>query len=395
MAHRRSKVKALIDSDRLEGRKYIRVLEDHLRQLHASRPHANRRLFFDHVVVAHLLAFFNPALRGLRSIGELFNDRRVRKRYGSPRVPKSTLADAQRMFDPELLVGLIRQLREHVRISRHDARLDDLTQKLLAVDGTFFTVAPRIAWAVFNQNDRPGKPGSTRKGGVCVHTQFDILRGIPNSVSLTDGATKEHHELKKALESNCLYVLDRGYVSLSLALAIIAAQSDFVLRIRQSDLPEPGELRPLTPGDQAAGIVEDAIIQRPDTPPLRRVTLRFTERTGKLVTMRLLTSRLDLPAEIIALIYKHRWQVELFFRWLKCLAHFEHFFSESPAGMTLQIYVTIIGTLLIALVTGGKPSKYDYALMACALNGITSLDHVIAMAEKRRAAQSKSKKARQ
>ncbi len=119
-------------------------------------------------------------------------------------------------------------------------------------------------------------------------------------------------------------------------------------------------------------------------PPLRRVTVRAADRTDKVRDILLLTNRFDLSACEVALLYQHRWQVELFFRWLKCMAHFEHFFSESLEGMTLQVCVTIIGTLLIALHVGARPTKYDYALMSSALRGWTSIEHVRAMAIKRR-----------
>ena len=99
----------------------------------------------------------------------------------------------------------------------------------------------------------------------------------------------------------------------------------------------------------------------------------------------LLTSCLDMPAELIVLIYKHRWQIELFFRWLKCRAHLEHFFSESPQGMTLQLYVTLIATLLIALETGARPRVYDFSLLSFALSGRASLEEVPAVAARRRA----------
>jgi hypothetical protein len=168
-----------------------------------------------------------------------------------------------------------------------------------------------------------------------------------------------------------------------------SAGSDFVVRLRQSAAAEGIEARPLTAEDQPARVAEDAVVrlrdqrgQAPDA-PLRRVTILAADRHGQPAEIVLLTHRLDLSAALIGLIYRHRWQVELFFRWLKCVAHFEHFFSESRAGMTRQVYVTMIGTLLIALQIGAKPSKYDYALMACAVLGWTSLAHVQAMARKR------------
>ena len=120
-------------------------------------------------------------------------------------------------------------------------------------------------------------------------------------------------------------------------------------------------------------------------PPLRRVEVHFVDRHGKVGTIILSSNRLDLPAWMIALLYQHRWQVELFFRWWKCVAHLQHFFSESPGGMTLQVYVTLIGMLLIAIETGAKPSKYDYNMMMTAVNGWASLEEAMEVAARRRA----------
>ena len=116
--------------------------------------------------------------------------------------------------------------------------------------------------------------------------------------------------------------------------------------------------------------------------PLRLVEIAQPDQPDQ--PLRLLTNRLDLPAETIGVIYRHRWQVELFFRWLKCMANFGHFYSESPQGMTLQVYIALIGTLLIAIETGARPSSYDYALMSMAVAGLAPLDQILAQAAKRR-----------
>ena len=104
-----------------------------------------------------------------------------------------------------------------------------------------------------------------------------------------------------------------------------------------------------------------------------------------------MTNRMDLPAWKIALIYQHRWQVEIFFRWLKCVAHFNHFFSESREGMTLQIYVAIISMLLITIQTGSRPSKYDYSLMGFVLSGMITMAEFDVVATKRRAERARAK----
>ncbi len=365
------------------GRRFVRLIEDELRWLHKHHDHPNRTLFFDHVVVAQLVAFFNPAIKSLRKIEDVLDLPIVRKRLQLPRVPKSTLADAQRLFDPQLILPLIESLKRRVRLHPHDARLDVLTKKLLAVDGTFFTVAPRIAWAMYN---------STETGSVRAHVHFDILRGVPDHLTLTAGKDGEGQQLQQARQPNCFYVADRGFQSYELLGEILNIGSDFVVRLRKSARCEVVEHRPLTADDRMAGVISDCAVrigwrddQTPTLPLLRRVEVATADREGNKVTLILLTNRVDLPASLIALIYRHRWQIELFFRWLKCMACFKHFFSETQTGMTLQIYIAILGTLLIAVTTGHKPNSYDYNLLAFAVSHAVPIEEVLAVAAKRRA----------
>jgi hypothetical protein len=359
------------------------MIEDELRWLRKHHDHPNRTLSYEHVVVAHLIAFFNPAMKSLRRIEDLFDVPAVRKRFDVPRVPKSTLADAQRLFDPQLVIPLIGSLQRRLAVHPHDARLDTLTKKLLAVDGTFFAVAPRIAWAVYN---------STQAGSVRAHVHFNILQGVPDRATLTAGKDGEGQQLQQALQPDCFYVADRGFQSYGLLRDIVGIGSDFVVRLRKGASCEVIDHRPLTAEDRAAGITSDCAIrigwredQTPALPLLRRVEVTTTDRQGKAVTLILLTNRFDLSASMIALIYQHRWQIELFFRWLKCMACFKHFFSESQSGMTLQVYIAILGTLLIAAATGAKPNGYDYNLMVFAANGAAPIEEVLAVAAKRRA----------
>ena len=193
-------------------------------------------------------------------------------------------------------------------------------------------------------------------------------------------------------------MLDRGFQSYKLFDEIITAGSDFVVRLRETACCHTLDPRPLTAADLAAGVLGDALVRvgwRPDQTPvlprLRRVEVAVDGKDEPLV---ILTSCLDLPAELISLIYKQRWQVELFFRWLKCMAHLEHFYSESARGMTLQLYVTLSATLLIALETGAQQSVYDYSLMSLARGGMAPLEEVLQVAEKRRAERLRAKQRR-
>jgi IS4 transposase len=369
--------------DQVVGRRFIRLIEDQLNHLKSLPSHGNREVSFDQVVIAHLIAFFNPCQHSLRKIEDVFDDKRVRKRLGTPRLPKSTLADAQRVMDPELLKPIIEHLQERAQIQPHDKRLDQISREIIAADGSFFTVAPRIAWAIFNNSG---------KGNVKGHFQFNVLEGIPEQVSLTDGQTSEGSQLRAALRAGCFYVLDRGYQDYSLLHEIINKHSDFLVRLRKTAHLETVEELPLSATDQTAGIQSDRLVhigsrkdQVAELPVLRAVEVSFTNRKGETETMLLITNRLDLPAWLIALVYQHRWQVELFFRWLKCTANFKHFLSESQQAMTLQVYVTMIGLLLIAIETGAKPSTYDFSLMSAAVSGLISMESALEIAAKRRA----------
>lgn len=375
--------------DQIIGRRYIRIIEDQLKHLRSHRVHGNRVVEYEHVVIAHLLAFFNPCLRGLRSMEDLFEHPSVRKRYGAPRLPKSTLADAQAVFDPHLVRPILDSLIQKADIRPDDARLDEVTRQLLAVDGSFLTVAPRIAWALYNKSCRQGGPS---KGHVRAHVQLDVRSSLPVHVSLTDGQASEAEQLRGALKDNCFYIMDRGFQQYSLLADILGHQSDFLVRLRKSARVDIQAVLPLSDTDRAAGVVADQRVtvgwrtdQVAELPPLRRVEVHVTDRDGKGVTLLLLTNRMDLPAWMIALLYQHRWQVELFFRWLKCVANFEHFFSESLEGMTLQVYVTLIGMLLIAVETGATPSKYDYAIFSAVVHGLTTLEEALEVAARRRA----------
>ena len=368
------------------GQRFIRLLEGQLQHLREHCSHANRTFFYDQLVVAHLIAFFNPVLNGLRKIEDIFDLPAVRKRLKMPRVPKSTLADAQQLFDPQLLLPLFESLKKRAAILPHDHRLDGITKKLLAVDGSFFAVASRIAWALYNHSAK----NKVTQGNIRAHVHFDILRGVPDHATVTGGRASEAEQLRLALRSGCFYVFDRGFQQYRLFADIIAEGSDFLGRLRKTARYETIETKPLTAADQAAGVLSDTIVRigwrksrTAITQPLRLVEIAQAGNPDQ--PLRLLTNRFDLSAETIGVIYRHRWQIELFFRWLKCMANFKHFYSESQQGMTMQVYIALIGTLLIAIETGEKPSSYDFALMSMAVAGMAPMDQILAQAAKRRA----------
>lgn len=361
--------------EQLVGRRALTPLEGWLAYLHRQPAHGNRRLMADHLLVAHLVAFLSPALKSLRRIEEVFEHRAARQRFGLPRVPKSTLSDAQAIFDPTLLDAIIADLRQRVPTLPHDPQLDALLKTLTAVDGSFFALAPRVAWALFNKANAGQAP---RKGNVRVDVHFNVISGVPEQAIVTDGRTPEYATLSAHLLPDRFYVVDRAYHCYQTWADILAAGSDFLVRLRDDMRFDLQEEHALSAEDRLAGVVGVQTVRvrgyrghaaLGDT-PLKLVSILLPDGT----VMRLLTNRLELTASLIGLIYRYRWQVELFFRWLKCLVNFRHFFSESPNGVALQIGAAVIGTLLLALILQERPSSYDWTMMTCVMSGMIPLD---------------------
>ena len=372
------------------GRRLFRPIEQQLRALRDAPAHGNRELFYDHVVVAHLIAFFNSSVESLRRIEDVFESPEVQKRLNLPRVPKSTLSDAQRVLDPELLRPIIEQLKSRVPATRHDPKLDALVKELIAVDGSLFPVAARVAWALYNKpNAADAKP---QRGFVRVDFHFNILRGVPEQAVVSDGRLAEQDSLVAHLKAGKFYVMDRALQGYQHLADILAAGSDFVVRLREgAAVFDIVAERSLTVADRCAGLTRDAQITIPSPrgkplseQPLRMVEFGYTDRNGEVHAARLLTNRLDLSAEVVAWVYRYRWQIELFFRWLKCLVGWKHFFSESQNGVTLQTYVALIATLLLAIEVGAQPSVYDYAMMNHVVSGLIPLEDAKPILERRR-----------
>jgi hypothetical protein len=169
--------------ENVAGRRWIRLLDKQLARLRDG-AHGNRELHYDHLVVAHLIAFFNPTLNSLRTIEDAFEHTQIRARFGLPRTPRSTVSDAQRLFDPQLMQPIVDHLRGRLQTHVCDHRLDALTRELLVIDATFFEVAGRIAWAV--PHNKTSARGCVQ---MCLH--FDVLHGAPAGFALVDGKAHE------------------------------------------------------------------------------------------------------------------------------------------------------------------------------------------------------------
>jgi len=279
----------------------------------------------------------------------------VQRLFGCNRVSRGALSEASRVFDPELLHALIGDIAAQTLPLVHGKEAEAL-RGLTAVDGSLLPALSKMAWALWlDPHHRAAK----------MHVHFDVLKGVPVETTVTAGNGSETKQLQATLQAKRLYVVDRGYADYQLFQDVVDAQSDFIGRIRDNAVWTVVQERPLTAEARAAGVRSDRVVwlggPQSGTPlkqPVRvlEVETGKTDAHGRPEILLLATSRLDLAAELVALGYRYRWTVELFFRWFKCILGCRHLLANSQDGVTIQVYLAIIASLLISLWVGRKPT---------------------------------------
>ena len=232
----------------LQGFKYFDMVLPLLARLHDAGTQddkaKNRRLFYDQYVALMLLYFFNPILTSLNALLHASTLDKVRETTGGGHVSKGSFSEAQGVFEASLLEGIIADLAEQVApVSPPEdlAALKDLT----AVDGSLLPALPRMAWALWlDEQHRAAK----------MHLHFEVLCGIPVCVSVTEGNGSETEQLRRHLQPGRLYVKDRGYADYQLFQDIIDAKSSFIGRIRENAVWQLIEERPISAKGCAAGV---------------------------------------------------------------------------------------------------------------------------------------------
>jgi hypothetical protein len=368
----------------LQGFKYFALVSPLLERLHTdgtARDRAgNRTLFFDQYAALLLLYFFNPILTSLNGLQQASALDKVQKITGGPRVAKGSLSEAQGVFDARLLEGLIAELAERVAPVTPPPEWAAL-KDLVAVDGSLLPACSRLAWALWlDERHRAAK----------MHLHFEVLRGIPVQVTVTAGVDSETVQLRQALTAGRLYVVDRGYADYQLFQDIVDTGSSFIGRIRDNAVWELVEERPVSAAARAAGVQSDRVVWLgcDKSGAVFKQVLRIVavatgkkDANGRPEVLLLATDRLDLEAELVALGYRFRWSVELFFRWFKCVLGRRHLLAYSQNGVTIQVYVAMIASLLLSLWLGKKPTKRTYEMFCLYFSGWATEEELTAHLE--------------
>jgi hypothetical protein len=259
-------------------------------------------------------------------------------------VRRSTLADANETRDwriyAELAQRLIVQAR---RLYASESLAVELDNSVYALDSTTIDLCMSVfPWARFRST----------KSAVKMHTLLDLRGNIPSFIHVSDGKMHDVHALDMLIpEAGAIYVMDRGYIDYARLFSLHQAGAFFVTRAKSNLLAHrvysaPAERSSGVMADQTIAL--DGVLTRHDYPQhLRRIRFRDPE-TGK--TLIFLTNQTEFPALTICDLYKSRWQVELFFKWIKQHLRIKRFYGTSENAVKTQIWIAVSVYLLVAIV---------------------------------------------
>ena len=175
--------------------------------------------------------------------------------------------------------------------------------------------------------------------------------------------------------------MDRGYIDYTLCQAIHDAKSFFLVRLKDCSTYEVLQDHPVSEQDRLAGVLKDQGVRMGSAytegdliAPVRRLVIQDPKKTESQI---ILLTNTDLAGDLLSLMYRYRWQVELFFRWFKCILGCTHWLSQTRSGLTLQVYVALLASLLIRLWTGRKPTKRTFEMICLYLQGWASQANLI------------------
>jgi hypothetical protein len=256
---------------------------------------------------------------------------------------QATAADANEQRDWRIWEDLAKILMRKARplYAGEDLGLD-LENTIYALDSTTIDLSPALfPWADFRQT----------KAGIKLHTQIDLRGPIPTCICITGARQHDVGWLDSLIfEAGAFYLMDRGYMDFARLILIANAGAFFVTRAKSNLQFTRHYSKPV---DRFTGLRSDHV-GKPTRPKSRKafpVLLRkvryFDSETGKELIF--LTNNLEIPALTVAMLYKARWSIELFFRWIKGHLRIKHYYGTSPNAVKTQIWIAVTTCLMIAI----------------------------------------------
>jgi Transposase DDE domain len=324
-----------------------------------------------------LFGLFNPVVNSMRGLCAASRLGRVQEEICSARVSLGSFSEAQAVVEPELLQRVFAELAAEQQAQNFypaDKRLEPYRGQLLAIDGTLWRALPRMAWALWRHQH-------CKQSALRLHLKFNLWEDKPVGAVLTSARRCERAVLREQLATGEFYVGDRYYgEDYALFNQLERAGCSYLLRLRQEARFEVVEEWPLSGPDQVANVTFDGLVRLGKRNSRKHPLVRLVrvQSEGKELLLVSNKAREELTAELLALIYRSRWRVELFFKWLKCILGCRHWLAESEQGVALQVYCALIAALLLLRHSGRRPGKRAMEMIRFYLLSYATLDELSA-----------------
>lgn len=362
-----------IDPAKLSGWRLLEDFKGRLARLSAGTPrHASwadprRLLAATDYLSLFLFGLLNPVARTMRGLCAASKLQRVQAEVCRRSISLGSFSEAQHLLDPALLQLLLSELGAEA-LARNPAPRAGGLPALCAVDATLWEALPRMAWAVWRTQKQTQR-------AVKLELKFHVCSQMPQAPLVAPGKTCERKLWRQQWRAGDFYVADRYYAEdYGIFDELAQAGCSYVIRLRDEAVvnweqePPPGPVAP-------AGVVREgwATLGSRKKYHSRRVRVVVVKIPSGL--LRLVTDRApeDLSAELVARLYRQRWEVELFFRWIKCTLGCRHWLAESQRGVTLQVYLALIAAALLQLHIGQRPTRRMLELIQFYLSGVAGL----------------------
>jgi hypothetical protein len=324
--------------------------------VHPTFSDPRRRLNVSRYLGLYLFGLFNPIIDSMRGLCSATQLQGLREISGG-RVSLGSFSEVQHVLDPALLEAVMQELVEEVRQRAPDARE---AQKWRVVDSSVFDAVRRMGWAHFQTHN------GARQSAIRLHVTYDLMLGVPCKAVVAKAKVGEQKIWQTQWDPGMGELGDRNYsLDYKLLDRLDQAGGFFLVRLREKAFNfEAQEDLPLSPEDGKAGIIRQAWGLLGKERPRQRTRVIWIEtNSGEPLALATNLGVERLPAHTAGVLYRKRWQVELFFRWIKCILKCRHFLAESERGVAIQLYLALIAALILQLYTGSRPNKRVWEML--------------------------------
>jgi len=366
-----------IDPAKLSGWRLLEDFRGRLERLatdlplHPSLEDPRRQLALSDYLPLFLFGLLNPTVRTLRGLSAASKIQRVQEEVCAGPVSLASFSDMQHLLDPALLSAVLAEVGAEA-LARHPAPRAGGLPNLAAVDATLWEAVPRMAWAIWRTQNKTQR-------AVKLEIKFHVLGQVPQLPVVAPGKMCERKLWRQQWQRGDFYVADRYYAEdYGIFDELAQAGCSFIIRLRDEAVVNWEEDLPLSQADRAAGVVRDGWATLGSSKKYQSRRVRVVEVQGAKDLIRLVTDcgPEPLSAELVGRMYRQRWEVEMFFRWIKCTLGCRHWLAESRRGVTIQVYLALIAAVLLQLYVGQRPNKRMMELIQFYLSGIARWDEL-------------------